>query len=171
VKALLTAALLALVPAGAHAEPGPHALAVPNLRQTPEHCGPAALEMVLAYYGADSSARAEAERAYDPVLRGALITDLAAAARRAGFDAVVATLAESTVVALVDSGVPPILLYQNGRGPVTMRHFGVVVDWDPAGWFTLNDGGAKPRRVGHDDLMGRWRTAGCQALIVRRRVP
>ena len=53
------------------------------LRQTRERCGPAALEMVLGYYGAGSVARAEAERAFDPALGGTLVTDLASAARRA----------------------------------------------------------------------------------------
>src|SRR5689334_18782772 len=51
-------------------------LAVPVVRQAPERCGPAALEMVLRFYGADSSVGL-AEAAYDPVLHGALITDLA----------------------------------------------------------------------------------------------
>ena len=163
---------LAMTIAAAGESAAPHRLAVPIVRQTPERCGPAALEMVMAYYGADSAAQAEAARAYDPAIGGTLITDLAAAARRAGFPAEVATLAESSVVALVDSGIPPILLYQNGRGPITVRHYGVVVGWEPAGaWFTLHDGGARPRRVRASDLMGRWRTAGSQALVLRRATP
>ncbi len=57
-------------------------LGVPIVRQAPERCGQAALEMVLRFYGADPRSLREGERAYDPVLRGSLITDLAAAARR-----------------------------------------------------------------------------------------
>jgi len=68
--------------------------------------------------------------------------------------------------------VPPIVLYQNGRAPLTVAHFGVVIGWDPAREaFTLNDGGARPRVVGRDNLTKRWRTAGSQALIIRRRSP
>lgn len=145
------------------------ALEVPIVRQAPERCGPAALEMVLRYYGADSAAVREADRAYDPALRGSLITDLAAAARRAGFDAEIGTLSADSVVSLLREGVPPILLYQAGRGPITRGHFGVVAGWDPErDEFTLNDGGRSPRVFRRDALVKRWKTAGSRALIVRR---
>ena len=58
------------------------ALDVPVVLQEPERCGEAALVMVLRYYAAGDAATREAEGAYDPVLRGSLITDLAGAARR-----------------------------------------------------------------------------------------
>jgi ABC-type bacteriocin/lantibiotic exporter with double-glycine peptidase domain len=140
--------------------------------QSRERCGQAALEMVMRYYGADSAAVREADRAYDPVLRGSLITDLAAAARRAGYEATVATLTPDSLVAQLAAGVPPIVLYQNGRAPLTRAHFGVVTGWDSAGdAFTLNDGGAHPREMGRESLAKRWRTAGSQALILRRKSP
>ena len=147
-------------------------LDVPIVGQTPERCGQAALEMVLRYYGANSAALHEADRAYDSALRGSLITDLAAAARRAGYDAAVATLTPESLATLVAGGVPPIVLYQDGRAPLTVAHYGVVTGWDPArAAFTLNDGGARPRVVSRDALSKRWRTAGSQALIVWRRSP
>ena len=144
-------------------------LEVPVVRQAPERCGQAALEMVLRYYGADAGSLHEADRAYDPALRGSLITDLAAAARRAGYEAEIATLTPDSLIALLASGVPPVVLYQSGRRPLTVPHFGVVTGWDPEREsFTLNDGGARPRVVRRNDLAKRWRTAGSQALIVRR---
>jgi ABC-type bacteriocin/lantibiotic exporter with double-glycine peptidase domain len=147
-------------------------LGVPLVRQTPERCGQAALEMVLRYYGADAEALHEGDRAYNPALRGSLITDLAAAARRAGYEAEIATLTPDSLIALLAAGVPPVVLYQRGRRPLTVPHFGVVTGWDPAREvFTLNDGGAHPRVVQRDDLAKRWRTAGFQTLIVRRRAP
>jgi ABC-type bacteriocin/lantibiotic exporter with double-glycine peptidase domain len=143
-------------------------LPVPVVRQAPERCGPAALAMVLRFHGADSSA-ALSEAAYDPVLRGSLITDLASTARRAGFDAAVVTLAPDSLAVLLAEGVPPILLYQRGTGPVTAAHYGVVVGWDPArGRFTLHDGSRMPRTMGRAELQRRWRGAGSLALIVRR---
>lgn len=144
-------------------------LEVPLVQQTPEHCGQAALQMVLSYYGAGPAALREADRAYDPVLRGSLITDLALAARRAGYEAVVSTLTADSLVELLHLGVPPILLYQNGHGPLTVRHFGVVTGWDAGrASFTLHDGTAHERVAARDDLEKRWETAGSQALVVRR---
>jgi ABC-type bacteriocin/lantibiotic exporter with double-glycine peptidase domain len=166
---ILVASWMAL--AGTQTVP-PSRLDVPILEQAPERCGQAALGMVLAYYGAGPAGLREAERAYDPALRGSLITDLAAAARRAGYDAAIATLTPDSLIALLDQGVPPIVLYQNGRGPLTVRHYAVVTGWDASrGAFTLNDGGAKPRVSRRNDLAKRWRTAGSQALIVRRPSP
>jgi ABC-type bacteriocin/lantibiotic exporter with double-glycine peptidase domain len=147
-------------------------LAVPNVKQARERCGPAALAMVLRYYGAGAAAVREADRAYDPVLRGALITDLAAAARRAGFEAEIATLTPDSLVVALDAGVPPIVLYQAGLEPLTMAHFGVVTGWDASrGTFTLNAGEARPRVIRREEYARRWRTAGSQALLVRRRSP
>jgi ABC-type bacteriocin/lantibiotic exporter with double-glycine peptidase domain len=143
-------------------------LEVPAIRQSRERCGPAALAMVLRYYGAGPAAIAEAERAYDPVLRGALITDLAAAARRAGFRAAVESPEEEALFDLLRQRTPPLLLYERGMGPIGRGHYGVLVGWDPARRsFVLNDGGAHPRRLDRDDLMRRWHAAGGRALIVR----
>lgn len=147
-------------------------LDVPIVVQAPERCGQAALEMVLRFYGADSVRMRETERVHDPALRGSLITDLAAAARRAGFDATIRTLAPDSLIALVAGGVPPIVLYQGGRAPLTVRHYGVVRAWDPSREaFLLNDGRQRPQVVGRDEFAKRWRTAGSQALVIRRRTP
>jgi ABC-type bacteriocin/lantibiotic exporter with double-glycine peptidase domain len=169
--ALLLLASPSVTPSGSR-QSARTALDVPIVAQAPERCGQAALEMVLRYYGADSVARREADRAYDPALRGSLITDLAAAARRAGYEATIATLLPDSLIALLAAGVPPIVLYQKGRAPLTVAHFAVVTGWDHArAAFTLNDGGARPRAVGRTDLTKRWQTAGSQALVIRRRLP
>lgn len=147
-------------------------LDVPIVTQAPERCGPAALAMVMRYYGAEPGALLEADGAYDPILRGSLITGLAAAARRAGYEAAIETLTHDALVDLVTDGVPPILLYQSLRGPATVAQFGVVTGWDSTrDAFTLQDGGASPHVASRDDLSRRWETAGSQALIVRQRLP
>ena len=147
-------------------------LDVPVVAQTPQRCGQAALEMVFRYYGAGDEALREADRAYDAALRGSLITDLAQAARRAGYDATIATQTTDSLVALLAAGVPPIVLYQSGQPPLTVAHFGVVTGWNCArGTFTLNEGKKNPRTIQVDDFSKRWRTAGSQVLIVRRTHP
>jgi ABC-type bacteriocin/lantibiotic exporter with double-glycine peptidase domain len=136
----------------------------------PERCGPAALAMVLSYWGADSATAARAHEAYDPSLRGSLITDLAATARRAGFAARVATLSEDSLLVLLTEGTPPVLLYHRGVGPVARRHYGVLVGWEAerSDWI-VHDGGATARRIDAGDLRRRWRSAGSKALLVWRR--
>lgn len=147
-------------------------LAVPIVEQAPERCGEAALEMVLLYYGAAPGVLGGTDGAYDAALHGSLITDLAAAARRAGYEATIATLTPESLIALVVAGVPPIVLYQNGPALLTVTHFGVVTGWDSKREsFTLNDGGPRPRTLHRADLEKRWRTAGSLALIVRRGQP
>ena len=39
------------------------------------------------------------------------------------------------MIALLAAGVPPVVLYQNGRRPLTVPHFGVVLEM--ADWQTL----------------------------------
>lgn len=156
----------------AHRTDSPLRLEVPIIEQTRQRCGPAALQMVLGYYGAGPGAMREASSAYDPVLHGALITELANAARRAGFDAAVESLTPDSLIGLLEQGVPPILLYQNGRPPFTVRHYGVVTGWDGArGAFTLNDGRAHAHTQRVAELVKRWHPSGSQALVVRRRQP
>jgi len=168
----LAAILLASASAATPRGVVPARLAVPIVEQTRERCGPAALEMVLRYYGAGPAALREAERAYDPALRGTLITDLAAAARRAGYAAEIATLSPDSLVALLGAGLPPIVLYQAGIEPLTVGHFGVVTAWDPGRRaFTVNTGEARARVMRRAELASRWKTAGSQALLVRRRSP
>ncbi|MBK7368931.1 MAG: hypothetical protein IPJ04_13795 [Candidatus Eisenbacteria bacterium] len=147
-------------------------LPVPILKQSRERCGQAALTMVLRYYGAPPSAYGPVDAAYDPVLKGSLITELANAATRAGYDASVATLTPDLLVELLRAGVPPIVLYQSGRGPLTRPHYGVVTAWDSArGSFTLHDGTSTPYVTDSADLTKRWATAASQALVVRQRQP
>jgi ABC-type bacteriocin/lantibiotic exporter with double-glycine peptidase domain len=144
-------------------------LEVPIVRQAPAHCGPAALTMVMRYWGADSSAARVADRAFDPALQGALITDLAAAARSAGFAAEIVRYSDSLLVAELEQGRPPIVLYQHGSGVVTTPHYAVVVGWDEASdAYTLHDGGPKPRKIRRPDLAARARVAGDRALLIGR---
>jgi len=173
VAVVAVAACLATAPPAAPA-PADTALRleVPAIRQSPERCGPAALSMVLRFYGASAAELAEADRAYDPALRGALITDLRDAAHRAGRAASVETPGEEGLHELLRQRVPPILLFDSGVGRIARGHYGVLTAWDPGRrTYTLNDGGSKPRSIGHDDLMRRWHAAGAQALVVRPEAP
>lgn len=151
--------------------PEPFELGVPIIAQRPERCGPAALAMVLRFHGATPEQVALADSAYDPALRGALITDMAAWARRAGFEARVARMSEDSLRALLNQGLPPVLLYRRGVGPVSPQHYGVLVGWDRRGRWILHDGGRSPRLMSRRDLATRWGASGFEALVVRRTWP
>ena len=166
------AALGFVLMVAAPSDSGAVRLAVPLERQEPERCGPAALRMTMGYWNAGESALAEADRAYDPALRGSLITELAAAARRGGFDAEVREMTPDSLVARLTGGVPPIVLYQHGTWPLVRGHYAVVVGWEPErGRFVLHDGTPAPRSMRRSDLERRWRAAGSRALIVRPAAP
>ena len=164
---ILLAALLAASQVG-----GGVRLDVPVLAQAAERCGPAALTMVLQWYGADSAATTLGDCGYDPVLRGALITDLARCAREAGFLADVEQPREDSLRAMLVSGIPPVLLYERGVNRLARLHYAVLVGWEPErGRYVLHDGGRKPSRMNREALMRRWQAAGGRALVVRRRGP
>lgn len=146
------------------------ALDVPVFSQTRQRRGQAALAMVLRYYGAKPAALREVDGAYDPILRRSLITDLASAARRAGYDAAIATLTPDSLIDLLSDGVPPILLCQSATESARMRHYCVVTGWNSSNSaFTVHDGTARPRVSRRDDLVKEWETAGSLALVVRQR--
>jgi hypothetical protein len=147
-------------------------LSVPIVRQAPERCGPAALAMVIRYYRGDPASVDAADRAYDPVLRGTLVTELAKTAREVGFDAEVLRPDPDLLVALLRSGVPPILLFGTGRAPLVRQHDAVVVGWDPVrDRGEPHNGGAPAPRYERHDLVERWRAARGFALVVRDRAP
>jgi len=141
-------------------------LDVPVVRQSPERCGPAALRMVLAFYGADAAALAAADSAYDPTLRGSLVTDLADRARRVGFPARITTGGRDSLIAWLERGTPPIVLYARGIGPVSRAHYGVIVGWDPAGRFVLHDGSSRPHTVSAHALERRRAPLDRRVLLV-----
>ena len=145
-------------------------LNVPVVSRAPEGSGQAALEMVLRYYGADAPALDETGRAFIPAPAASPIGELAEAARRAGYEAAIATLTPDSLIALLGAGVPPIVLYEAPGGSATPRHFGVVTGWDCAeATFAVHDGSARALVTPREDLSKRWATAGSQALVVRRR--
>ena len=166
------AALASLLVAAPAAGGNAVRLAVPVIEQVPERCGPASLAMVMRFYGDDSAAVKIADCGYEPVLRGALITELARCARSMGFASAVETPSEDSLRALLRMEVPPVLLYRRGIGPVSRGHYAVLVGWDPAaGRYALNDGGREPRTIKRGELLRRWKAAGSRALVVRRKAP
>lgn len=160
--------IVAALTAGAGAVPV--RLDVPAIEQAPAHCGPAALDMVLRYYGAPDSARARAAAACGPSLPDAQITDLARAAELSGYEARVQTANSDALEAALTTGTPPIVAFDVGFGSWKEKHYAVLVGWDPErGRYVLHDAHAAPLEMEASDFLPCWARAGSLALLVRER--
>ena len=125
-----TTALRAQPPAGL--APQVELRAVPFIAQTPLHCGPASLAMVLQHIGRDVSADALADAVFLPARGGTLQAEMLAGARR--HDALALRLAPSLEALLreVQAGRPVVVLQNLGLSFAPQWHYAVVVGFDVA---------------------------------------
>jgi peptidase C39-like protein len=103
---------------------------VPFIAQEAYQCGPAALAMVLRYWGAAADAEEIGRTLYLPSARGVLNLELEFEARRRGFrtQAFAGTLDRAK--AELRRGRPVIVFQDLGRGPVSVPHFAVLLGYD-----------------------------------------
>jgi tetratricopeptide (TPR) repeat protein len=123
-----TAELRAQVPAGlpAHAE----LAAVPFIAQTPLHCGPASLAMVLRHLGRDVDADQLADAVFLPARGGSLQAEMLAGTRRHDALALRIPGRLEAVLREVHAGHPVIVLQNLGLPIVPIPHYAVVVGYD-----------------------------------------
>jgi ABC-type bacteriocin/lantibiotic exporter with double-glycine peptidase domain len=130
---------------------------VPFVSQDDYQCGPAALAMVLGYYGVAVSPAEIAREIYLPSVRGTLNLDLEFYARRRGF----ATRAfEGTLDRVRDEirGGRPLIVFQDlGVPGYPVPHFAVLVGFDDrAGVVVLHSGPAPHRVLSYQDFTRSW---------------
>jgi hypothetical protein len=140
---------------------------VPFVSQDEYQCGPAALAMVLRYYGAAVSQEEIAREVYLPSLRGTLNLDLEFYARRRGF----ATRAfEGTLDRVRDEirgGRPLIVFHDLGVPGYPVPHFAVLLGFDDrAGVVVLHSGPTAYRILSYEDFMRSWARRRSFALLV-----
>lgn len=125
-----TAALRARPPADLRASV--ELSAVPFIAQTPLHCGPASLAMVLRHLGRDVSAEALAAAVFLPARDGTLQPEMLAGARR--HDALAQQLPGRLDVLLreLQAGHPVVVLQNLGLSFAPVWHYAVVVGYDMA---------------------------------------
>jgi len=103
---------------------------VPFIPQEAYQCGPAALAMVLRYWGAPADPDELGRALYLTSARGVLNLELEFEARRRGFRT---EAFEGTLDRAKDElrrGRPIIVFQDLGRGPVSIPHFAVLVGYD-----------------------------------------
>lgn len=126
--------------------------AVPFIAQTPLHCGPASLAMVLQHIGRNVSAEALADAVFLPARGGTLQPEMLAGARR--HDAFALTIAPTLDALLRElaAGHPVVVLQNLGLAIAPTWHFAVVVGYDLAGEELVLRSGLEERQRMH------WRT-------------
>jgi len=163
---------LEAVQASERSAPLPSVIAgVPFLPQEDDTCGPSSLAMVLGFLGQKKVDTAEIVReTRTEGLKGTLITDLAGAAKRRGFEAEVADLDLPRLRERISAGVPVILLVDLGIWTWSRPHYLVAYGWTPEG-VVAHSGREQGKVIPFPTLDAQWAKMGRLAIIVRRPGP
>ena len=142
---------------------------IPFLPQEEDTCGPSSLAMILRFLGNYAPTAELVLETRTAGLKGTLITDLAAAARRRGFTAEVADLDLRRLRERISAGVPVILLVDLGTWVYSRPHYLVAYGWMGEG-VLAHSGREEGKVIPFSALDAQWATMGRLALIVRREV-
>jgi ABC-type bacteriocin/lantibiotic exporter with double-glycine peptidase domain len=123
--------------------------------------------MVLRYLGGEATTGEIVRETRTEGLKGTLITDLAAAARRRGFAAEVADLDLPRLQERISLGDPVILLVDLGVWVLSRPHYLVAYGYTPEG-VVAHSGREKAKEIPFSTLDAQWAKMGRLALVVRR---
>lgn len=138
---------------------------VPFLPQEEETCGPSSLAMLLRFHGKEATPRELVAETRTKGLRGTLITDLAAAARRRGVNADVADLDLPGLRRRILAGEPLILLVDLGTWVWSRPHYLVAYGVTAEG-VVAHSGSAEAVVIPFDTLEAQWAKMGHLAIVV-----
>lgn len=138
---------------------------VPFLPQEEETCGPSSLAMLLRFHGKEAATRELVEETRTAGLRGALITDLAAAARRRGVEAGVADLDLAGLRRRILAGEPVILLVDLGTWVWSRPHYLVAYGVTAKG-VVAHSGRSEATVIPYGSLEAQWAKMGHLAIVV-----
>ncbi len=143
---------------------------VPFFPQEEESCGPSSLAMLLRFLGRDADTSDILRETRTEGLKGVLITDLAAAAKRRGCDAEIVDLDLARLREKISSGVPPILLVDLGAWVWSRPHYLLAYGWTADG-VVAHSGRTEGEVIPFSTLDAQWAKMGRLALVVRRTGP
>ncbi len=155
-------------PAGSAGTPAAHVIpGVPFLPQEEDTCGPSSLAMLLRFLGNEAETAEIAAETRTGGLRGTLITDLAAAARRRGFEAEVLDLDLRRLEESIAEGLPVILLVDLGTWVVSRPHYLLAFGVTAEG-VVAHSGREEGKVIPFSELSVQWAKMGRMAVVVRR---
>ncbi|MBI5342832.1 MAG: C39 family peptidase [Deltaproteobacteria bacterium] len=140
---------------------------VPFLPQEEDTCGPSSLAMNLRFLGSDALTADLVRETRTEGLKGTLITDLAAAARRRGFAAEVIDLDLLRLRERISAGAPVILLVDLGAWVWSRPHYLLAYGWTSEG-IVAHSGREQGKVIPFSELDAQWAKMGRLTLIVRR---
>jgi ABC-type bacteriocin/lantibiotic exporter with double-glycine peptidase domain len=143
-------------------------LAVPFVAQQADTCGPAALAMVLRFWGDSASHDALARELHAAELRGVAGSRLAEAARSRGMTAIAYRGDDAQLRAFVGRGRPLVVAWDMGRGRF---HDVVVVGFEGDDVIVHDPAQGPSRRVAGKTFAERWAGAGRWTLLVMPAAP
>lgn len=136
------------------------------MAQRADHCGPAALAMVLAWSGKAVPVGRLAEQSFTPGREGTLRSGLVAAARRQG-RLVVPVADLGALVREVAAGHPVVVLQNRGLAWLPRWHYALVIGYDrPQGQVILHSGRERRRPVNLGVFQRTWQRADRWAVVV-----
>jgi ABC-type bacteriocin/lantibiotic exporter with double-glycine peptidase domain len=140
---------------------------VPFVAQDAYQCGPAALAMVLRYWGAAADADEIGRALYLPSARGVLNVELEFQARRRGFrtEAFDGTL--ERVKAELRRGRPLIVFQDLGRAGVSVPHFAVLLGFDDQAEVVVLHSGTTPYHLlSYGEFLRTWASRRGWTLLI-----
>lgn len=155
----------------AHAARGDGALlaSVPFIPQATQQCGPAALAMVLRYWGAEVDVEELGRALVLPSAGGALTLELEFQARRRGFRARAVRGTLDVARRELRQGRPLIVFQDLGAGVISVPHFAVLVGFDDrAEVVVLHSGTTAFHILSYDAFRRTWEAQRGWTLLVTR---
>jgi ABC-type bacteriocin/lantibiotic exporter with double-glycine peptidase domain len=152
-------------PAGEPVGAGHVIAGVPFLPQEEDTCGPSSLAMLLRFHGVAATTRGLVAETETKGLRGSLITDLAAAARRRGVAAEVTQLDLAALRRTIAAGEPAILLVDLGAWAWSRPHY-LIAYGVTADGVVAHSGRTEGAVIPYATLEAEWAKMGHLAIVV-----
>jgi ABC-type bacteriocin/lantibiotic exporter with double-glycine peptidase domain len=137
---------------------------IPFYPQRAYQCGPSSLAAVMNYYGIDVSPEEISRDIFSESARGTLNIDMVLYAEKKGLDVRQYSGSVDDIKRKIDSGVPLIVMVDNGFFVYQKNHFMVVIGYNDEGIIT-NSGRERFKFISFHDFNTTWRKTHYWTLL------